>query len=137
MQTDTVQTNTTQTNMQPETETPKPHTLIASDRVEGTAVRRADGEKIGTIQRLMIDKLSGNVAYAVLSFGGFLGLNQKHLPIPWTRLTYDRSLGAYVLDLSEEELNRAPAFASIDWGDRSKEIEIHDYYRARPYWGAF
>ena len=54
-----------------------PHSLIASDRVEGTPVRRTNGEKIGTIERLMIDKLSGNVAYAVLSFGGFLGIGQQ------------------------------------------------------------
>jgi len=146
MQTDTLQTNTAQTNTvqpdmaQPETATPKPHTLIASDRVEGTAVRRADGEKIGTIQRLMIDKLSGNVAYAVLSFGGFLGMGQKHLPIPWTRLHYDRVLGAYQLDLTDEELSRAPSFATdkdFDWGDRSREVEIHNYYRVPPYWGAY
>jgi PRC-barrel domain protein len=61
------------------------HSLIASDRVEGTPVRRSGGEKIGTVERHMIDKLSGNVAYAVLSFGGFLGMEQKHLPIPWAR----------------------------------------------------
>ena len=140
VQTNTVQTNTVQPNMQPETETLKPHTLIASDRVEGTAVRRADGEKIGTIQRLMIDKLSGNVAYAVLSFGGFLGMGQKHLPIPWARLHYDRVLGAYQLDLTDEELSRAPSFAAdkdFDWGDRSREVEIHAYYRVPPYWGAY
>src|SRR3954471_38649 len=90
---------------------PKPHNLIASDRVEGTPVRRTDGAKIGTIERLMIDKLSGNVAYVVLSFGGFLGMGQMHAPIPWARLTYDRMLGAYHLDLTEEELSRAPSIA--------------------------
>src|SRR5882762_616151 len=107
------------------------HTLIASDRVEGTPVRRSNGEKIGTIQRLMIDKLSGNVAYAVLSFGGFLGLGQKHAPIPWARLNYDPMLGAYHVDLSNEELMRAPSVAAdeeFDWGDRSREVEIHNYY---------
>jgi PRC-barrel domain len=93
--------------MQTDTSTRQSHSLIASDRVEGTPVRRSDGGKIGTIERLMIDKLSGNVAYAVLSFGGFLGMGQKHLPIPWARLTYDRALGAYHLDLTEEELKRA------------------------------
>ena len=62
------------------------HSLIASDRVEGTPVRRSGGEKIGTIERLMIDKISGNVAYAVLSFGGFLGIGQRHAPIPWAKL---------------------------------------------------
>ena len=136
METNSVQTNTAQ----PDMATPKPHTLIASDRVEGTAVRRTGGEKIGTIQRLMIDKLSGNVAYAVLSFGGFLGMGQKRLPIPWARLHYDRVLGAYQLDLTDEELSRAPSFAvdkDFDWGDRSREVEIHNYYRVPPYWGAY
>jgi hypothetical protein len=114
------------------------HSLIASDRVEGTPVRRPNGEKVGTIQRLMIDKLSGNVAYAVLSFGGFIGIGQKHLPIPWARLKYDLGQGAYELDLSDEELSQAPAYETdeeFDWGDRSQEIEIHNYYRTPHYWG--
>ena len=114
------------------------HSLIPSDRVEGTAVRRPSGEKIGTIQRVMIDKISGQVAYAVLSFGGILGLGKKHLPIPWSRLQYNRLAEAYELDLSDEELKRAPAYASdkdFDWGDRAQEIIIHNYYRKQPYWG--
>jgi hypothetical protein len=126
--------------MQTDTSTHQSHSLIASDRVEGTPVRRISGEKVGTIERLMIDKLSGSVAYAVLSFGGFLGMGQKHVPIPWTRLRYDRPLGAYQLDLSREELMRAPSIAAdqeFDWGDRSREIEIHNYYRVPPYWGAY
>ncbi|HEY3679679.1 MAG TPA: PRC-barrel domain-containing protein [Bradyrhizobium sp.] len=123
-----------------ETAPTHPHTLIGSDRVEGTPVRRANGDKLGTIQRLMIDKLSGNVAYAVLSFGGFLGMGNKHLPIPWPRLTYDRDLGAYRLDLTDEELKRAPSFAAdkdFDWGDRSQETDIHNFYGVTPYWGAY
>ena len=126
--------------MQTDTSSPQSHSLIASDRVEGTPVRRSSGEKIGTIERLMIDKISGNVAYAVLSFGGFLGMGQKHLPIPWVRLTYDRNLGAYHLDLTADELKGAPSFAAgqeFDWGDRSREIEIHNYYRVPPYWGVY
>jgi hypothetical protein len=124
----------------PQPQTPRAHTLIASDRVEGTPVRRAEGDKIGTIERLMIDKVSGSVAYAVLSFGGFLGLNQKHLPIPWSRLKYDTLLGAYHLDLTDEELSQAPSFAAdaeFDWGDRRREVDIHNYYRVPPYWGVF
>ena len=131
MQTDAMQTEAPQRQS---------HSLIASDRVEGTPVRRPDGSKLGTIERLMIDKLSGNVAYAVLSFGGFLGMGQKHAPIPWARLNYDQTLGAYRLDLTEDELSRAPAVAAgeeFDWGDRSREVEIHDYYRVPPYWGAY
>lgn len=114
------------------------HCLIASDRVEGTPVRRSTGEKIGTIQRLMIDKLSGNVAYAVLSFGGFLGMGQKHLPIPWARLKYDPARETYLVDLSDEDLRYAPAFeedVEFDWGDRRHEIAIHSYYKAPHYWG--
>src|ERR1700750_2689958 len=108
--------------LQAKSSTTQSHSRIASDRVEGTPVRRSDGSKVGTIERLMIDKLSGNVAYAVLSFGGFLGMGQKHAPIPWTRLTYDRMLGAYHLDLTDAELQRAPSVAAdqeFDWGDRS------------------
>ncbi len=116
----------------------EPHSLIASDRVEGTAVVRSDGDKIGSIERLMIDKLSGNIVYAVLAFGGFLGINEKRLPIPWSRLNYDPALGGYRLDLSDQELATAPAFeGDFDWGDRSREIEIHDFYRVQPYWGGF
>ena len=98
--------------MQTDTSIRRPHSLIASDRVEGTPVRRSNGEKIGTIERLMIDKLSGNVAYAVLSFGGFLGMGQKHAPIPWARLSYDPTLAAYHLDLTQEEMLGAPSFAA-------------------------
>ncbi|PWB65054.1 MAG: photosystem reaction center subunit H [Bradyrhizobiaceae bacterium] len=112
------------------------HPLIASDRVEGTPVRRPNGEKIGTIQRLMIDKASGQVAYAVLSFGGFLGIGEKHMPIAWERLRYDPLLGAYELEIAKEELERAPSYAAdpdFDWGDRSREPP-HDF-RMPPYPG--
>src|SRR5579872_6362367 len=133
--------------MQVQTETPvfhtdrstfKKHSLISSDRVEGTSVRRPGGERIGSIQRVMIDKLSGQVAYAVLSFGGIFGLGQKHLPIPWTQLKYNPDVEAYELNLSDDELKRAPAYEAdtdFDWGDRSQEIVIHNYYRKQPYWG--
>jgi len=116
----------------------KHHALIGSDRVEGTVVRRLSGEKIGTIQRLMIDKVSGNVAYAVLRFGGLLGFGDKHLPIPWASLKYDTTTESYHVAISDAELAKAPNFAAdkdFDWGDRSQERKLHDYYGARPYWG--
>jgi hypothetical protein len=116
----------------------KSHRLIASDRVEGTPVRRPGGGKIGTVQRLMIDKVSGNVAYAVLCFGGFLGMGRKHLPIPWSRLSYDLVQEAYLVDISDEELARAPDYEAdetFDWGDRSQEIVIRNYQRSPHYWG--
>lgn len=118
----------------------KSHSLIASDRVEGTAVRRLNGEKIGHIERLMIDKISGKVSYAILSFGGFLGMGASLLPLPWARLNYNRDVEAYQLDITDDELRRAPSFLAdkdFDWGDRSQEIELHRYYGVPPYWGGF
>jgi len=117
---------------------PKKHSLIASDRVEGTPVRRPNAEKIGTVHRLMIDKVSGKVAYAVLNFGGFLGIGTHYYPIPWERLAYNTKLEAYELDISEEDLNKAPSFGEnteFDWGDRAQEAEIYNYYNVPPYWG--
>jgi hypothetical protein len=117
-----------------------PHQLIASDRVEGTAVRRPNGDMIGHIERLMIDKISGKVSYAVLSFGGFLGIGANLLPLPWGRLGYSTRFEAYELDIDDGELKRAPSFRAdkdFDWGDRSKEEELHRYYGMPPYWGGF
>jgi hypothetical protein len=118
----------------------RPHPLIASDRVEGTVVRRLNGERLGHIERLMIDKLTGKVSYAILSFGGFLGLGSDLLPLPWGRLNYNTELEAYVLDIEDEELRSAPSFRAdkdFDWGDRSLETELHRYYGVPPYWGGF
>lgn len=119
-------------------ETRQKHTLVASDRVEDTAVRRLDGEKIGTVQRLMIDKVSGKVAYAVLRFGGFFGFGEKHLPLSWEKLKYDPAMESYVVQIGDEELARAPSYAvdkEFDWGDRSEEKRLHDYYGTKPYSG--
>ncbi len=113
------------------------HSLISSDRVEGTPVCGADGTKIGTVERVMIDKITGSVAYAVLSFHGS-GMGQKRLPIPWARLTYDRKLGAYHLDLTEGGLSDARFHVSdknFDLGDRDREIESQECYREKRYWG--
>jgi hypothetical protein len=118
----------------------KSHSLIASDRVEGTAVRRPNGDKIGHIERLMIDKITGKVSYAILSFGGFLGMGANLLPLPWARLSYNRDVEAYQLDITDEELKRAPSFMAdkdFDWGDRTQEEELHRYYGVPPYWGGF
>ena len=75
--------------------------LIGSDKVEGTAVYGADDTKIGSIERVMIDKMSGKVSYAVLSFGGFLGIGDDHYPLPWQSLKYDTRLGGYRTGITE------------------------------------
>jgi hypothetical protein len=105
--------------------------LIGSDKVEGTAVYGADGRKIGTLQRVMIDKISGKVAYAVVSFGGFLGMGEDYYPLPWASLKYDTSLGGYRIGITEDQLKGAPKFnrnTDWDWSDRSRDKAVYDYY---------
>jgi PRC-barrel domain len=112
--------------------------LIESDRVEGTTVYDPQGNDVGSIKRLMIEKISGHVAYAVMSFGGFLGMGSEAHTIPWSKLTYDTSLGGYRTDITESQLRGAPAFSrgqDWDWNDRSREQELHDHFRAPYYWG--
>src|SRR5687767_6239879 len=104
--------------------------LIESDRVEGTTVYDPQGNNIGSIKRLMIEKVSGKVAYAVLSFGGFLGMGADEHTIPWNKLDYDTSLGGYRTDITEEQLRGAPAFSrgrNYDWLDRQRERVLQDY----------
>jgi len=86
----------------------------------------------------MIDKKSGSVAYAVLSFGGFLGIGEDTYTIPWGKLTYDTELGGYRTDITSDQVKGAPAFSRDDsyaWSDRDRERELHDYYGVSPYWG--
>ena len=111
--------------------------LIGSDKVEGTAVYGADQKKIG-LQRVMIDKISGKVAYAVVSFGGFLGMGEDYYPVPWTTLKYDTSLGGYLTNLTKDRLENAPKYSrSTDWNwNRDNDRRVYDYYKAQPYWVA-
>src|SRR5215216_4643587 len=110
---------------------------IESDRVAGTTVYDPRGSNIGSIKRLMIEKISGRVAYAVVSFGGFLGMGEEHYTLPWNKLTYDTELGGYRTDITEDQLRSAPAFSrdrDYDWSDRNRERELHDYWRSPYYW---
>jgi hypothetical protein len=104
--------------------------LIGSDKVEGTTVYNAKGEKIGSIERVMIGKKSGQVAYAVLSFGGFLGIGSDYYPIPWDSLSYDTSLGGYRTNITEQRLKDAPKYAGNrwDWEDRERGRKVYEYY---------
>jgi len=111
--------------------------LISADKVEGTSVYNRAGENLGSIYRVMIDKASGRVVYAVMSFGGFLGMGESYHPLPWSMLTYDPAQGGYVVDLDRERLEGAPAFAADtppDWADPTWGRSLHDYYGARGYW---
>ena len=112
------------------------HNLIGSDKVEGTAVYRSNGEKVGQIERIMLEKVSGKVSYAVKSFGGFLGLGHEHYPVPWSRLTYNTKLGGYEVNISDQELKGAPKYdpkRDFDWGPEQGR-KVYDYYNVAPYW---
>jgi sporulation protein YlmC with PRC-barrel domain len=105
--------------------------LIASDRVEGTAVYDAQGKRIGKVEQLVIDKAGGCVAYAVLSFGGFLGIGANHYPIPWPMLDYDEKLGGYRVDVTEEQLKDAPKIEQEEnWeqANRDHDEEVYGYW---------
>ena len=88
--------------------------LIASDKVEGTAVYDRNGTKLGSVYNFMVEKRSGHVAYAVMSFGGFLGMGSSYHPLPWNQLTYDPAQGGYVVDLTKEQLEGAPTYSASE-----------------------
>jgi hypothetical protein len=111
--------------------------LIGSDKVEGTAVYRSNKDRVGTIERVMIDKHTGKVGYAVMSFGGFLGIGDDYYPIPWSLLTYNENLGGYEVNLTEDQLKGAPKLSTHDdwsYDDRKQETKLLDYYGTLPYW---
>ena len=111
--------------------------LIGSDKVEGTNVYNHAGDHLGHIDRVMIDKRSGKVSYAVMSFGGFLGIGEEHYPLPWDVLTYDTDRDGYVVDLGREKLEGAPSFgrgADPEWNDPAYNRRIYGHYGlAYPY----
>ena len=105
--------------------------LIGSDKVEGTAVYGADDKKIGSVQRVMLDKISGNARYAVISFGGFLGMGEDYYPLPWSNLKYDTNLSGYRVGVTEQSLKGAPKFnrgADWNWSDSAREAQIEQFY---------
>ncbi|MGD9943237.1 MAG: PRC-barrel domain-containing protein [Burkholderiaceae bacterium] len=113
--------------------------LISSDRVEGTEVYAPGGEHIGEIHNLVIDKVSGKVVYAMMSFGGFLGMGKRYYPIPWAALSYDVAQGGYRTNLTEAQVKGAPEYNSdgtLDRLDADWHRRVHSHYGTRPpsYW---
>jgi hypothetical protein len=107
--------------------------LIGSDKVQGTAVYRSSGDKVGTIERVMIDKIGGKVAFAVMSFGGFMGIGQDYYPLPWNLLTYNAQLEGYEVNIGEEQLKGAPKYSTHetwDWNTPMRVRSINDYWGA-------
>ena len=108
--------------------------LISAGKVQGTAVYNTQGESLGEVEDVMIDKRSGHVAYAVMSFGGFLGMGDSYHPLPWNVLKYDTSQGGYVVDLDKRMLQEGPSYKAGEEPqyDRAYGERVHGYYRV-PY----
>jgi sporulation protein YlmC with PRC-barrel domain len=105
--------------------------LIAASKVNGTSVYDASGNKLGSIYDVMLDKTSGQASYAIMSFGGFLGIGEKYHPLPWSQLHYDVGLGGYVVDIDRDVLEGGPAYDTGDasmWDDRGWGSRVDDYY---------
>jgi sporulation protein YlmC with PRC-barrel domain len=112
------------------------HVLSAST-LKGNDVVNRRGEDLGKIEDLMIDLETGRIAYAVLSFGGFLGMGDKLFAIPWEALTVDTAEKRFVLNVNKELLERAEGFDKSNWPDMTDPawgVEVYDYYGYKPYW---
>lgn len=112
------------------------HPLIESHRVEGTPVYDLSAKRIGSIHHLIIEKVSGRVVYAVMSFGGFLKIGAHTHAIPWEKLRYDPQLGGYRTDITREQLTRALETYGDEevWRDRRREKDVLDHWNVPPYW---
>jgi sporulation protein YlmC with PRC-barrel domain len=112
-------------------------TAIRAKKVLGTAVKDRSGNKIGEIEDVVLDKQSNNIMFAIVSFGGFLGVAEKYHPLPWATLDYDEDESGYIVDATREQLKSAPA-DSIDELTKNDGLayrdRTYDYYRAPRYW---
>jgi len=112
-------------------------TLIAAEKVRGTNVYNLAGDKLGSVEDIMIDKASGRAIYAVMSFGGFLGMGEEYYPLPWATLKYDVQKGGYVVNLDKNQLESAPKYArgsEFEWTPAYGR-EVDSYYKAPSSWG--
>jgi sporulation protein YlmC with PRC-barrel domain len=117
-------------------EGPGPEVMDA-DTLIGDSVVNAAGEDLGEVKAIMLDVASGRIAYAVLSFGGFLGMGNKLFAIPWSALTLDAGEKRFILNIEKERLDNAPGFDKDHWpamADASWARQLHEYYDVRPYW---
>ena len=111
--------------------------VLAASTLTGDPVKNSTGEHIGTVDEIMIDILSGKVAYAVLSFGGFLGMGEKLFALPWSTLRVDEDQKHFILDIDKAKLENAPGFDKEHWPDMVDQTwgnQIFAYYGAKPYW---
>lgn len=111
--------------------------VLSASTLSGDKVVNAAGEDLGKVDEIMIDVPTGRVGYAVLSFGGFLGMGDKLFAIPWDQLTVDEGRKCYVLNVNRQTLENAPGFDKDNWpdmADRDWSTQVYSYYGSRPYW---
>jgi hypothetical protein len=110
--------------------------LIAAHKIQGTSVYSTALEKLGTVEDIMLDKAAGRIAYAVLRFGGFLGIGDHYYPLPWEKLTYNDELGGYVVDIDRDTLSGAPSYtdaATASWDDEAWGADVYAHYGMPPF----
>eukprot|EP01037_Dinobryon_pediforme_P028921 gene28921-32375_t len=112
-------------------------TLISASKIDGTTVYNMSGEKLGSVDDILIDKVSGRAIYAVMSFGGFLGMGETYHPLPWASLTYDAGKGGYVVQLSKAQMDGAPSYernSDFAWTpDYGRKVD--KFYDVESFWG--
>jgi sporulation protein YlmC with PRC-barrel domain len=111
--------------------------VLAADTLTGNRVVNLQKEDLGKIEHVMLDPERGRIAYAVLSFGGFLGMGDKLFAIPWSALTLDTVEKRFILNVDKELLKRAPGFDKDHWpnmADQAWGTNVYKYYGAKPYW---
>jgi sporulation protein YlmC with PRC-barrel domain len=106
--------------------------VISSEKVEGTTVYNTAGDKLGSVDDLMIDRVSGQIRYAVLEFGGFLGMGTDRYPLPWNMLKYDTAKEGYVVPLDKDKLEKAPRYAETEIPEYTTDYgkRVYNYYGA-------
>jgi sporulation protein YlmC with PRC-barrel domain len=117
---------------------PGPYVMAAST-LDGDKVMSSDGEDVGKIKEIMLDVYTGRIAYAVMSSGGFLGIGDKLLAIPWNALTLDTDRKCFLLSVPAETVKNAPGFDKDHWpamADPAWASELHGYYGSSPYWSS-
>ena len=109
---------------------------IRASKVIGSSVFNMTGEKIGKVEDVVLDKTSSNILFAVIGFGGVLGMNEKFHPLPWSTLDYEKQKEGYVVNVTKEQLEAAPSDAidQLTRGDAQMRNDVYEYYKAPRYW---
>lgn len=112
------------------------HNIVSTEKVIGVKVKNLSGETLGDIKELVLDKKSGHTCYAVLGVGGFLGMGEKSIAVPWKAIKYDPNKDCFTLNADKDKLKNAESLEQnySGWDDERWGSNVHRYYDTRPYW---